>query len=156
MKRYTTILLLLLAGTTLTASAQSTKKAASKSLYSKIIALDKEVFDAYNKCDLDKFEDYYDSDVEFFNDRTGYTESRHDLMKSMKSVCENGGMMRQLVSAKVYQLDFYGAMEMGEHRFYKMVNGKKEPQGSASFITIWKQKDDKWKITRVISYNHKD
>ncbi|MCD8741397.1 nuclear transport factor 2 family protein [Mucilaginibacter roseus] len=136
--------------------AQSSKTPAGKTLYNTIINLDKQVFDAYNKCDLDKFEDYFDSDVEFFNDRTGYTSSRHDLMKSMKSMCDNGGMERVLVSAQVYPLDFYGAVETGLSRFYKVTNGKRKLVYTARFVHIWKQDgDDGWKIARVISYDHK-
>ncbi|WP_158534891.1 nuclear transport factor 2 family protein [Mucilaginibacter hurinus] len=118
--------------------------------------MDRQVFEAYNKCDLDKFEEFFTRDVEFFHDRTGYTESRHDLMKSMKSLCENGGLLRQLVSAQVYPLDFYGAVEIGTHRFYKLTNGKKELISSARFINIWKKDDDDWKIARVVSYDHKN
>ncbi|RCH55656.1 DUF4440 domain-containing protein [Mucilaginibacter hurinus] len=131
-------------------------KRVSKTLYSTIIDMDRQVFEAYNKCDLDKFEEFFTRDVEFFHDRTGYTESRHDLMKSMKSLCENGGLLRQLVSAQVYPLDFYGAVEIGTHRFYKLTNGKKELISSARFINIWKKDDDDWKIARVVSYDHKN
>ncbi|MEO6150939.1 MAG: nuclear transport factor 2 family protein [Mucilaginibacter sp.] len=130
-------------------------KQASKTLYSTILTMDKQVFDAYNTCDLDKFEDYFTKDVEFFHDRTGYTESRHDLMKTMKSLCENGGMQRKLVNAQVFPLDFYGAIEMGTHRFYKVVNGKRKFISSARFTNIWKLDDNEWKIARVISYDHK-
>lgn len=136
--------------------AQLSKASAGKTLYSTIINLDKQVFDAYNKCDLEKFEDYFDGDVEFFNDRTGYTSSRRDLMKSMKSMCENGGMERVLVSAQVYPLDFYGAVETGMSRFYKVTNGERKLIYTARFVHIWKQDDDDgWKIARVISYDHK-
>ncbi|RYY33658.1 MAG: nuclear transport factor 2 family protein [Sphingobacteriaceae bacterium] len=135
-------------------NAQSTKKSAPKTLYSTIIAMDKKVFDAYNNCDLDKFEDYFTRDVEFLHDRTGRTESRHDLMKTMKSLCENGGMHRELVNAKIYPLDFYGALEIGTHRFYKTVKGKKQSAGTAKFINVWKLDDEEWKIARVISYDH--
>lgn len=133
---------------------KKTSNSSSKTLYSTIMAMDKQVFDAYNNCDLKKFDDYFTRDVEFFHDRTGRTESRHDLMKTMKSLCESGGMRRVLVSAKVYPLDFYGALEIGTHRFYKIVNGKKQAAGSAKFINVWKHDDDKWQIARVISYDH--
>ncbi|MBE9585016.1 nuclear transport factor 2 family protein [Mucilaginibacter sp. JRF] len=134
--------------------AQASKKPASKTLYSTIIGLDKQVFDAYNKCDLDKFEGYFTADVEFFHDRTGYTSSRHDLMRSMRTLCDNGGLERVLVSAKVYQLEFYGALETGVNTFYKVINGKRKLVNTARFIHVWKQDDDGWKISRVISYDH--
>jgi hypothetical protein len=135
--------------------AQPAKKQAETTLYSTIISLDKQAFDAYNKCDLDKFENYFDSDVEFFNDRTGLTDSRHAMIKAMRSVCESGGMQRQLLSATVYPLDFYGAIETGINRFYKVVNGKKQAVSTAKFIYIWKLDENEWKITKVISYDHK-
>ncbi|RYE21377.1 MAG: nuclear transport factor 2 family protein [Sphingobacteriales bacterium] len=148
------LLFLLLTASSVNAQSVSKKKA-SKTLYSTVLAMDKQVFDAYNKCDLDKFEEYFTRDVEFFNDRTGYTESRHDLMKTMKDLCESGGMQRVLVNAQVYPLDFYGAVETGTHRFYKTVNGKRRFISSARFTNIWKQEDGEWKIARVISYDHK-
>lgn len=134
--------------------AQPVKKTSPKTLYSTIMAMDKQVFSAYNSCDLKKFDDYFTRDVEFFHDRTGRTESRHDLMKTMKALCESGGMYRELVSAKVYPLDFYGALEIGTHKFYKVVNGKRKFAWKAQFINVWKQDDDKWQIARVISYAH--
>ncbi|MCC8410552.1 nuclear transport factor 2 family protein [Mucilaginibacter sp. UR6-1] len=140
---------------TLQTLAQAPKTPAGKTLYNTIIGLDKQVFDAYNKCDLDKFEDYFTSNVEFFHDRTGYTSSRHDLMKSMRSLCENGGLERVLVSAQVYTLDFYGALETGVNKFYKTTNGKRKLVNTSRFIHVWKQDDDGWKISRVISYDHK-
>jgi hypothetical protein len=134
--------------------AQGSKKPAGKTLYNTIIGLDEKVFDAYNKCDLDKFENYFTTDVEFINDRTGYTSSRHDLMKSMRTLCENGGLQRVLVSAQVYQLEFYGALETGVNRFYKITNGKRTLVNTARFIHVWKQDDNGWKISRVITYDH--
>ncbi|RYZ93760.1 MAG: nuclear transport factor 2 family protein [Sphingobacteriaceae bacterium] len=156
MKLYTLTLTLVLASlfSSKTLQAQPSKKAAAKTLYSTIIAMDKQVFDAYNRCDLDKFDDYFTRDAEFFHDHTGHTDSRREMMKSMKSVCETGGMQRQLVSARIFPLDFYGALETGVNRFYKVVKGKRQLNSTAKFIYIWKLKKDEWKISKVISYDH--
>ena len=156
MKHYTVNLTLvfLIAFRISAAQAQAGRSQAEKTLYSTIISMDKQVFDAYNRCDLDKFDDYFTRDAEFFNDRTGYTESRHGMMKTMKSVCKTGGLQRQLVSARVYPLDFYGALETGANRFYKVVNGKRRLNSTAKFIYVWKLKNDEWKISKVISYDH--
>jgi hypothetical protein len=156
MKFKSTLLLLMAAFITNITKAQQPINLTGKALYSTIIAMDKKVFDAYNSCNLDEFEKHFTKDVEFFNDRTGYTESRSDLMKSMRSVCDKGGMERRLVSARVYLLDFYGAVETGTQRFYKIVDGKKVPAGSSQFMNIWKLDDGEWKIARVVSYEHKD
>jgi hypothetical protein len=65
---------------------------------------------------------------------------------------------RELVpgSMTVHPLKGYGAMQMGEHRFYKLTTGKPEQLVEVGkFIDIWKQVDGRWKLYRVISYDHR-
>jgi len=119
-----------------------------------IRALDAELFDAYNKCDLEKFGSLIDENVEFFHDKAGNTFGRAALVQAIKdNIC--GKVTRELVPAtlQVYPMKGYGALEIGVHRFHH--TGQSNDQlGEASFIELWQYKDGAWKITRVISYDH--
>lgn len=51
-------------------------------------------------------------------------------------------------------MDGYGALETGVHRFHHPGHEDTEPVGEGKFIHLWQYKDNAWKITRVISYDH--
>ena len=58
---------------------------------------------------------------------------------------------------EVYPIKDFGAVETGIHRFYATEKGKQEQLSSeAKFVQLWQRKDGKWKITRIISYGHKE
>src|ERR1700733_13520315 len=60
-------------------------------------ALDAELFDAYNKCDLVKFKSLLADDVEFFHDKGGVTLGAQALTDSVKkNIC--GRVSRELVA----------------------------------------------------------
>ena len=112
------------------------------------------MFDSYNKCELDKNREFFADDVEFYHDQAGFTAGADTLMKQLKqNVC--GKTRRELVpgSLEVFPLKGIGAVQMGVHRFYSPPNAT-EPTGVAKFIHLWRLQDGKWKITRVISYDH--
>ena len=53
-----------------------------------ITALDNALFDAYNKCDLEKFATFFVDDVEFYHDQGGVTLGRQNLTDSgKKNIC---------------------------------------------------------------------
>ena len=59
-------------------------------------------------------------------------------------------------SLKVYPLNNYGAVEVGEHRFYQLLPGQPEKLVEISLFTqVWKKEDSGWKLTRVLSYGHR-
>jgi hypothetical protein len=124
-------------------------------LDSAITTLDAALFDAYNKCDLDKFASFIDENVEFYHDQGGVTLGRAALTDSVKkNIC--GKVTRELVpgSLKIYPMKGYGAVEIGVHRFHHPGHDDTEGIGEAEFIHLWQYKDGAWKITRVISYDH--
>ena len=121
-----------------------------------VTLLDTQLFDAYNTCDLAKFDSFFVDDVEFYHDKSGLTVGRKALTQSIKdNIC--GKVTRQLVagSLEVYPIHGYGAVEIGVHRF---LHPEGSPDhgvvGEAKFIHLWQYKDGAWKITRVISYDH--
>jgi len=132
--------------------------AAHDELFRTIAALDGELFDAYNRCDLEKFASLLTEDLEFYHDQTGLSRGRQATVDAVKAnIC--GKVHRDLVpgSLEVYPLKNYGAVEMGSHRFCDPKKTEKcgEDSGIAKFVMLWQNKDGAWKITRVISYDHK-
>jgi ketosteroid isomerase-like protein len=120
-----------------------------------VTALDAALFDAYNRCDLDKFASFFVDDVEFYHDQGGVTLGKVALTDSVKkNIC--GKVTRELVpgSLKVYSMKGYGALELGVHRFHHPGHEDTEGVGEGQFIHLWQYKDGAWKITRVISYDH--
>jgi ketosteroid isomerase-like protein len=120
-----------------------------------ITALDAALFDAYNRCDLEKFSSFFVEDVEFYHDQGGVTLGKANLTDSVKkNIC--GKVARELVpgTLEVHHMKGYGAVEMGVHRFHHPGNEDKEGVGEGKFIHLWQYKDGAWKITRVISYDH--
>jgi ketosteroid isomerase-like protein len=132
----------------------------SSDLYDTIAVLDSALFETFNNCQLDKNATFFTEDVEFYHDQGGVTLGRDNLVASLrKNIC--GGttkVRRELVkgSLVVDQINNYGAVEIGEHRFYQTEKGRPERlTGVAKFVHIWQKKDGQWRISRVISYAHK-
>jgi uncharacterized protein (TIGR02246 family) len=120
-----------------------------------VAALDTALFDAYNRCNLEKFASFIADDVEFYHDQGGVTLGRAALTESVeKNIC--GRVTRELVpgTLQVYYIKGYGAVEIGIHRFHHPGHEDTEAVGEGKFIHLWQYKDGAWKITRVISYDH--
>ena len=120
-----------------------------------ISELDKQLFDAYNTCNLDKLGTMVADDLEFYHDKTGLAVGKQVFLDAIKNnIC--GKVTRKLVpgTLEVYPLHGYGAVEIGEHRFYHPGAQDHDVVGEAKFVTLWQYKDGVWKITRAISYDH--
>jgi ketosteroid isomerase-like protein len=120
-----------------------------------ITTLDAALFDAYNRCDLQKFASFMADDVEFYHDQGGLTLGKEALTDSVKkNIC--GKVTRELVpgSLQVYPMKGFGAVEIGTHRFHHPGHDDTEGIGEGRFIHLWQYKNGAWKITRVISYDH--
>ena len=117
-----------------------------------VAALDRALFDSYNTCDLRKFESFFADDVEFYHDQGGVTLGKAALTDAVrKNIC--GKTTRELVSMQVFYMKGYGALETGVHRFHHP--GHEEiGVGEGRFVHLWQYKDGRWKITRVVSYDH--
>jgi hypothetical protein len=120
-----------------------------------VIALDKQLFDAYNTCDLASFSSLVDDNVEFYHDQGGVTLGNKDLTASIKkNIC--GTTTREIVPAtlKIYPMKGYGAVEIGDHLFLHPWKQDHGVVGRGRFIMLWQYKNGAWKLTRVISYDH--
>lgn len=126
----------------------------SQELTQVVKALDQQLFDAYNTCALDKLGAMVTDDLEFYHDKTGLAVGKQVFLEAIRqNIC--GKVTRELVpvSLEVYPLHAYGAVEIGVHRFHHP--GQPDNVGEAKFVHLWQYKDGAWKVTRVISYDHK-
>lgn len=121
-----------------------------------ITELDRQLFAAYNHCDLKKFDSLLADDVEFYHDQGGVTLGHAALTESVKNNICTGDTQRVLVpgTLKIYYMKGYGAIEMGVHRFVHPKTEATNGTGEASFVHLWRCKDGVWKITRALSYDH--
>ena len=157
MKRFSALLSLVLAsGAFVPADAQAVQSLDSmksqEELTRAITALDKQLFDAYNTCNIEKLGTLVTDDLEFYHDKTGLAVGKQVFLDAIKkNIC--GKVTRELVqgSLEVYPLHGYGAVEIGLHRFRHPGDSD---VGEAKFVQLWQYKDGAWKISRVISYDH--
>ena len=125
-----------------------------RQLYDTIVKLDRIFFEAYNTCNLnlDKYGSLFSENIEFYHDKGGLMTSKKDLISAtQKNIC--GKVTRELVkgSIEVYPIKDFGAIEIGLHKFHN----NQEPVGTASkigrFLILWENKNNDWKIKRVVS-----
>ena len=153
------ILLLLIPGLLVSwANAQSKNDLpAQKELYDHIASLDAALFEAYNKCDIDKIGTFFTEDLEFYHEKGGVTLTKDGSLNIMrKNLCGSDNKVRRELakgSMEVSPIKNYGAVQTGEHRFYlTQKNQKEQLDGIGKFVMLWRQKDSEWKISRVISF----
>jgi len=134
------------AGTTNDTSLQTTFKTIS--------SLDKQVFDAVDRCDMKTEASFWAEDAEFYHDKNGLLVGGPQIVEAIKNnLC--GKVKRELVpgTLEVYPLAGYGAVEIGVHRFRHPGADAREP-GEARFIHLWAFRNGTWKISRVVSFAH--
>src|SRR6266849_1368233 len=97
LRRKLLLLLPLLAASIARIDAQSRPSTTPQDeLFRTIAALDTAVFDAYNRCDLEKFGTFFTDDLEFYHDQTGLMRSRQSVVEAVKNnIC--GKLRRELV-----------------------------------------------------------
>lgn len=139
------------------ADTRTTDASASLSLFATISALDSQVFAAFNHCsepgELEKHASFFAPNVEFYHDTGGVTWSRAQMIANTKKyVC--GHFSRELLegSLQVFPIKDFGAIAEGTHRFCQFAS--QECEGKAKFVMIWHNDQEKWQITRVLSYAH--
>ncbi|HTD98539.1 MAG TPA: nuclear transport factor 2 family protein [Mucilaginibacter sp.] len=138
-----------------TASAQNqggyVYKTSDQKLYNTIVHMDSVYFNAYNTCDMDKQAAIYADSIEFYHDKGGLMTSKQGVLDAIKkNIC--GKVTRVLVkgSVEVYPIAGFGAVEIGLHQFINHAESE-TPSKPDKFIVIWRLKNDKWQITRVVS-----
>ena len=135
----------------------------NSNLFKTLKAKDSIIFErTFNLCELEKLDPIIAKDFEFYHDVAGI-QNREDFLKAVKNnICNNRGInKRNLVknSLEVHQLKnngiLYGAIQRGKHTFQQKINGVFKTVGIADFTHLWILENKKWKLKRVLSYNHK-
>lgn len=129
----------------------------NQELFTQILVLDKKLFDAFNSNDFDTVKSMHAPELEFFHDEAGLmTFEQHT--GGIKRILKNDTKVRRELieeSSEVYPIRNYGAIQIGEHRFYnKQIGGAEKLMGTYKFTHIWHKKEEGWQITRAISYGH--
>jgi hypothetical protein len=123
-------------------------------LYETIVKLDSAFFGAYNTCNtnLEKYSFFFSENIEFYHDQGGLMSSKSDIIEATKrNIC--GKVTRELVkgSIEVYPIKDFGAIEIGLHKFHNNQEPIGTPSKMGRFMIVWENKNNSWKITRVIS-----
>ena len=138
------------------ASAQEKKVAPTPpALYNEIARMDSIMFAAFNRQDMDTFKAMFTTDLEWYQDNDGKIPYETVFSNFETNFHREYKLTRTLVpgTLEVYPIKNYGAIEIGTHQFRHIENGKEET-GNFKFVMIWKLEDGKWKISRVISFDH--
>ena len=146
--------------------SNSFAQADEQKIKSTIFQKDSLFWTAYNNCDTAKFRQFFTDDIEFYHDKGGITEGLDSLLGTLKkNLCGNYPsyqLRREAVkgTVDVYPMYksgvVYGAIIAGEHFFYIGGTGKKENKdGHARFSDLWILKNGEWKMSRILSYDHK-
>lgn len=120
-------------------------------LYRTVKALDATYFDAYNTCNLEVQAQLMDDELEFYHDQGGLSTSKSELITSIReNIC--GKVTRELIpeSLEVYEINGFGAVSIGYHRFFNKLE-LDAPSKPSRFVTVWKKYTDRWTMYRVIS-----
>lgn len=139
-------------------SRGSQTPSASPELFKEISALDGVLFAAFNRRDLATLKSMFTEDLEFYHDRGGLTLYQQNIDSFKKTFESSTTVRRELVAdtLEVYPIKGYGAVEIGVHRFYSKEPGQEEKlTATAKFVHVWQKKNGQWKISRVVSYDHR-
>jgi ketosteroid isomerase-like protein len=128
---------------------------AAPDLYTEILNVDTRFFDAFNRRDLDTMMSLFAKDLEFYHDKGGLTNYEKNLESTKAMFANNKTLRRELVreTMQVYPIKDYGALQIAEHRFCSLNNGKQDCR-VFKFTHIWRKLGDGWQLARVISYDH--
>ena len=135
-------------------------------LRASIEARDAELFELFFQgCDPARLRPMLADDVEFYHDKGGFVFRNAEAMVAdyAKNCAERAKpdswrSRRELVkpSLIVDSVPGYGAMEAGDHLFYERKGDEPEKlAGKARFTMLWVWSDGSWKLSRVMSYDHK-
>lgn len=128
----------------------------SKELYNTIMEKDSILFSAANKGDIDHLKTFFTKDLEFFHDIGGLA-GYEETVDNFRRVAKNYAYTRRILvaeSVEVYPIKDYGAIQSGLHQFCRLENGNMTNCGTFKFVHIWKNTNEGWKISRVVSYGH--
>ncbi|HMQ77781.1 MAG TPA: nuclear transport factor 2 family protein [Flavobacteriales bacterium] len=133
------------------------ERTGADSLITAIAALDSALFAAFNAHDADRLGTFFTPDLEFYHDRGGLGGFDSTLagFRRLFSQAATADMQRELVpgTLEVYRLGEFGLLEICRHRFCHTENGTREC-GTFKNVMVWRKEGDRYKVSRVISFDH--
>ncbi|WP_088329650.1 nuclear transport factor 2 family protein [Lacimicrobium sp. SS2-24] len=126
------------------------------SLTTVILHQDGKLFDAFNQRDIEVMKAMLSEELEFYHDKAGVSDYQQNLAATKKMFNSDTDLRRELLPefTEVHPIPGYGAIQSGRHRFCHTAQNGEPDCGVFKFLHIWKQQEDQWQITRVISYDH--
>lgn len=139
------------------AEEASTYLPVDKALFDTIIRQDSLLFAAFNSRDIEGLKSFFSPDIEVFQDNIGVRTYEETVNAFRDLFTKDYVLKRELVknSLEVYPIKGYGAIETGLHTFCHKENNKVEC-ATFKFVHIWKNDNGNWKITKLITYDHKN
>ncbi len=138
----------------------------SSELYKSIKEKDSLLFNlGFNNCDIKQFENLVGDNFEFYHDQSGITNSKTAFISGIKNgLCKLPYKPKRVLSEnkmEVFPLEkngvLYGAIQTGVHHFYALEDSKPEYLTStAKFTHIWILEKGDFKLSKGLSYDHKD
>ena len=131
----------------------------STELYNTIAYLDSSLFDTFNKRNISVLQSFLSEELEFYHDLGVVTNYNQNIEAFKKTFLSDRELRRELVnsSMEVHPIKDFGAVQTGVHRFYVTEKGQKGKLSSeAKFVNLWQNSNEAWKITKIISYGHRE
>ncbi len=139
---------------------------AESELFISLKAQDSTFFErGFNQCDLEYLESVVADDLRFYHDQSGVQDRKVFFENTKKYICGSSDQKpirkveeSSLVVYPLYQNgNLYGAIQHGEHHFYIRENGKEDVYtSSAKFTHVWLLENEVWKLSEVLSYDHRN
>ncbi|QED38419.1 serine hydrolase [Antarcticibacterium arcticum] len=119
----------------------------------------------FNQCDLTYLENTIASDLRFYHDKSGFQDRNAFFDNTRKYICSDSGKKPirkpETGSLSLFPLyengNLYGAIQSGIHHFFIRETGKEDVwTGTAKFTNVWTLDDNVWKLSEVLSYDHRE
>ena len=127
--------------------------------------LDSILFSAvFEECDTSELRNMLSADLEFYHDKWGQTaQSADQFINAIATGCagqrtgQNNQARRILnkESVQVFPISNYGLIHRGKHDFYQKIEGEYKFTESSEFTHLWHFDNGSWKLSRILSYDHK-
>jgi len=127
-------------------------------LQKEIMAADEQLYTAFAACDVAGYAALLSRDLEFYQDHTGKTGYKENLVL-FRNRCAEGIKLRRHLdegSVLVNAAPGFGAIQAGLQQFYAMgSDGQEHLEATARFTNVWSKASGNWQLARIISYDHR-
>jgi hypothetical protein len=132
-----------------------------------LVRLTKEYFDAYNNCDVEKIMSFNSTDIEVYTDFAGTTLGHAAVRQQLKNFCLfTSEPDKPTIRVEILgELETYPFLTKDDKIYGGLVHGKlanftidkksgiKLNAGTNEFYFLFKYDNEKWFISRDVSYN---